>query len=94
VKAPNGKLEIIAKATKLEVTAWPNPTEYYFNLRVKSPNKETVEIRMYDMTGKLVQQNRGAGDKTYRFGDQVVSGMYIIEVRQAGQVATIKVVKQ
>jgi hypothetical protein len=95
VKEPkNSKLDVIVKATKLEVTAYPNPTEYYFNLRVKSQSKETVEIRMYDMTGKLVQQNRGAPEKTYRFGDQVVSGMYIIEVRQAGQVATIKVVKQ
>jgi hypothetical protein len=89
----NGKLEVEV-ATKLEVTAWPNPTEYYFNIKVKSPDKETVEIRMYDMTGKVVEQNRGAPEKTYRFGDHSMSGMYIIEVKQAGQIATIKVVKQ
>ena len=89
----NGKLEIVRQAG-LQVIAWPNPTEYYFNVTVKSPNKETVEIRMYDMLGKVVEQNRGAPEKTYRFGDHSMSGMYIIEVRQGGQIATIKVVKQ
>ncbi len=89
----DSKLELL-KETKLDVIAYPNPTEYYFNLKVKSSSKETVDIRMFDMLGKLVQQDRGAPDQTYRFGDHVVSGMYIIEVRQAGQIATIKVVKQ
>jgi hypothetical protein len=82
------------EVTKLEVTAFPNPTENYFNVKVKSPNKETVEIRMYDMLGKVVQQDRGAPEKTYRFGDHVVGGIYFIEVRQGGQTAIIKVMKQ
>jgi hypothetical protein len=82
------------EVSKLGVTAFPNPTENYFNVKVESPNKETVEIRMYDMLGKVVQQNRGAAEKTYRFGDHIMQGMYIIEVRQGGEIATIKVVKQ
>jgi hypothetical protein len=90
----NSKLDLIVKNPKLEVIAWPNPTENYFNLQVKAPGKETVEIRMFDMLGKIVQVERGAPDQTYRFGEQVVTGMYMIEVRQAGQTATIKVVKQ
>jgi len=90
----NSKLDLIVRNEKLEVIAWPNPTENYFNLQVKAPGKETVEIRMYDMLGKIVQVQRGAPDQTYRFAERVVSGMYMIEVRQAGQTATIKVVKQ
>jgi hypothetical protein len=71
-----------------------NPTESFFNLKVTSRSNETVEIRMFDMLGKIVQQQRSAPVQTYRFGDNVVSGMYIIEVRQAGQIATTKVMKQ
>jgi subtilisin-like proprotein convertase family protein len=84
----------VSKDGKLEVNAYPNPSEYYFNLRVKSSNKETVEIRMYDMLGKLVEMQRGAPEKVYRFGDHSVSGMYMIEVRQAGEIVIVKVVKQ
>jgi hypothetical protein len=80
--------------TRMEVTVSPNPTEAFFNLKVKSPNNEIMEIRMFDMLGRIVQRLRGTPDQTFRLGDQVVSGMYIIEVRQAGQVETIKVVKQ
>ena len=77
----------------LSITAWPNPSENYFNLKVQSPLKETVEIRMFDMAGKLVQTNRGAPGDTYTLGSTLVSGMYIIEVRQAGKTARTKVVK-
>jgi hypothetical protein len=93
-KLPKEKLDVTASNSKLEVTAYPNPTDYYFNVKVKSQSKETVEIRMYDGLGKVVQQDRGAPGQTYRFGDHVVGGMYIIEVRRPGQIATIKVVKK
>jgi hypothetical protein len=80
--------------SKLEVLAYPNPTESWFNLKVKSSRKETVEIRVFDMLGKLVQEDRGAPEQVYRLGDHIVSGMYLVEVRQAGQIVTVKVVKQ
>jgi hypothetical protein len=79
---------------KMEVTVFPNPSESYFNLRVSSRNKETIEVRVYDMLGKVVQTMRGAPDQTYHLGDHLVSGMYIVEVRQAGEVIKAKVIKQ
>jgi hypothetical protein len=90
-KGPQGLSSELA--AKLTVQLMPNPTENYFNLQVNSPNKETLEIRMYNIQGKLVQQERGSLEKTYRFGDKLVGGMYIIEVRQGTQTATIRVVK-
>jgi hypothetical protein len=89
-----GKLDLIVTDSKLEVTAYPNPTEYYFNVKIKSQSKETIEIKMYDGLGKVVQVKRGAPEQTYRFGDNVAGGIYIIEVRQGGQIATIKVMKE
>jgi hypothetical protein len=42
----------------------------------------------------MVQTLRSVPDQTYRLGDNIVSGMYIVEVRQAGEVVTAKVIKQ
>ena len=78
----------------LSITAWPNPTSSYFNLKVNSPVKETVLIRMYDMTGKMVQVKRGAAGDTYILGEGVVTGMYIIEVSQGDKKERVKLVKQ
>ena len=78
----------------LSISAWPNPTSSYFNLKVNSPVKETVQIRMYDMTGKMVQVKRGAAGDTYILGEGVVSGMYIVEVSQGDKKERVKLVKQ
>ncbi|HMU10995.1 MAG TPA: S8 family serine peptidase [Ferruginibacter sp.] len=83
-----------AEVSGLSITAWPNPSSSYFNLKVNSQAKETLEIRMMDMTGKLVQVKRGAPGDTYQLGSNVVSGIYIIEVHQAGKTLRTKVVKQ
>jgi hypothetical protein len=77
----------------LAITAWPNPSDNYFNLKVQSPVKETIEIRVFDMAGKLVHTNRGAPGDRYILGSNLVTGMYIIEVRQAGKTVRTKVVK-
>jgi hypothetical protein len=81
---------------KMDIMAYPNPTETYFNVKVTSPVKETVEVRMFDMLGKMIEIKRGAPDQVFRFGDGVAAGMYIIEARQPGQKEkpSIKVVKQ
>lgn len=80
----------------MSVQAYPNPSESFFNVKVTSPVKETVELRMFDMLGKMIEIRRGAPDQVFRFGDGAAAGMYIIEARQAGtkEKATIKVVKQ
>ena len=79
----------------MEISAYPNPSQNYFNVKVNSPVKETVEIRMYDNLGKMVEIRRGAPDQVYRFGEGVAAGLYIIEARQNGMKdkATIRVVK-
>lgn len=82
-----------APVPELLLTAWPNPSKNYFNLKVQSTTKEMIEIRMIDMAGKLVQAKKGAPGDTHILGNNVVSGMYIIEVMQAGKTARTKVIK-
>ncbi len=79
---------------KMEATAYPNPSGSFFNLQIRSSRKETVEIKMFDMLGKVVEVRRGAPDQTFRLGDHVVAGIYMIEVKQAGETSLIKVMKK
>ncbi len=82
-----------AEATGLSISAWPNPTVSYFNLKVSSAAKETVVIRMYDMAGRLLEVKNGAAGNTYILGEHVRSGTYIIEVSQGANKQKVKLVK-
>jgi len=89
--APATEVQVIAG--KLEATAYPNPSQSYFNLQVKSSNTADVEIKVFDISGKLVDQLKGASYQTYKFGNKLVAGTYIVEVRQGTERVTTKVVK-
>lgn len=77
----------------LYINVWPNPSSNIFNLEVQSRTKEAIEIRMIDMSGKLVQVKKGLPGSLYLLGDRVAPGMYMIEVRQADKTARTKVIK-
>ncbi len=72
----------------------PNPAEREFNLVIKGGSNEPLEIRIFDITGRQVQQVRSAASNVIRFGDNLVQGTYIVEVRQGKNKAVLKVVKQ
>lgn len=76
------------------VTAYPNPTQNYFNLKISSGSIESVQIKVFDMSGKLLTVMNGSVGETYRFGELYKSGTYVVEVRQGEQRVTTKVVKQ
>ncbi len=90
-----GAVEILsADAASLSIVSFPNPTRDYFNLKVNTVGKEAVQIRLLDMKGIVVQSKRGAPGDIYRLGENASSGMYVIEVTQAGKTVRTKVVKQ
>jgi len=91
-KAPEQAPVILSD--KLEATAYPNPSDAYFSLQVKSPNKDDVEIKVFDIGGKQVAQMKGAAIETYRFGQNFVAGTYIVEIRQGNERITRKIIKQ
>jgi hypothetical protein len=51
-------------------------------------------VKVFDMLGKIVQQEHGSARQIFRLGDNIASGVYIVEVRQAGQTVTTKVIKK
>ena len=77
----------------LSINVWPNPSTSYFNLEVQSRTKEVLEIKMFDMSGKLVQLKKGLPGSPYLLGDRVAPGMYMIEVKEADKTARTKVIR-
>jgi hypothetical protein len=89
--APTGENEISAG---LMAEVMPNPSAGAFNVLIKSSINEKVEIRVYDITGRQVQMMRSAPTGVVRFGDKLVQGTYIVEVRQGKDKVVLKAVKQ
>jgi hypothetical protein len=78
-----------------EVKAWPNPSTQYFNLNVESSNtNEQVVVKVFDISGKLVHVVKGAVNNNFRFGENFISGVYIVEVSQGGERRQLKMLKQ
>lgn len=78
---------------RVTLSAFPNPTVDRFTLTIDSEVEDDVTIEVFNAEGKPVHQDRGAFDKRYQFGENFKAGTYIIRVRQAGKVETIKVIK-
>jgi hypothetical protein len=97
---PTGKCTItssyedIITTNRINVSAFPNPSNHFFQLRINSTNrKDEVYIKVMDITGRQLQQFKGQADKLYRFGDGLAAGTYIVEVRQGTLRTTTKVIK-
>ncbi len=81
---------------KLQVKIMPNPSVRGtdFNLIVKGRKNEEIEIRVLNMLGQAVYNTKGAPDETYKFGNQFMSGVYLVEIRQGENVQVLKIIKQ
>jgi hypothetical protein len=91
--APDKRFTMGVKA--FEVKAWPNPSTQYFNLKVESSNtNEQVVVKVFDISGKLVHVVKGAVNNNFRFGENFISGVYIVEVSQGGERRQLKMLKQ
>jgi hypothetical protein len=82
------------KAGDISLSVFPNPAKSYFNLKIQSKSMELSTIRIVDITGRLVQQLQAMPGQVIRLGDKIMSGTYMIEVRQGSERTVTKVVKQ
>jgi hypothetical protein len=79
---------------KMSVNTFPNPSEHYFNLRISTQSRENVMVRIMDISGRVLQEMKGSPDNVYRFGDRLMTGAYMVEVRQGNSRTVSKVIKQ
>jgi hypothetical protein len=73
------------------ITIYPNPFNIGFTL---TGLVEKSEIHIVDISGKLVHQSTSSSTSTTINTDNLVKGLYIVQVRGSQHIATLKVVKQ
>jgi hypothetical protein len=74
---------------------WPNPSNNYFTLRPANvSNNETVQLKVYNVSGQEVYNAQGFSNKDYRFGERFAPGVYMVELMQSNMRSTFKLVKQ
>lgn len=76
------------------INAFPNPTTGEFVLQLSPESTTNTCVKVYDMKGKTVQNNKCLTGTTnvLDISDQS-NGIYIIEVNQDGQLTQIKLIK-
>lgn len=78
-----------------KVFAYPNPFENDFTIDVATANQDLFKIKVYDMTGKLVEQKTVSPSEisTQKIGQKYPSGVYNIVIKQQDEIKTFKIVK-
>ena len=79
-----------------KATAYPNPFANNFMIDVKTMSQSTVNLKVYDMVGRLLEQRdvRVSDLETTTIGDRYPSGVYNVVVSQEDSVETVRVVKR
>lgn len=85
--------EIITEAA-FNVKVLNNPSKNFFTLQLQSSNTETIELRVMDLQGRRILSKRIAAQGTYSFGQELMSGTYIVEIVQGAERKTLKLIKQ
>ena len=86
----------IVTPTGLTFNAYPNPFRSNFTLDVSRPGTETLNISVYDMLGKSIDQRSILGTESSTgldFGREYPTGIYNIILNQATEQRTLRVIK-
>lgn len=78
------------------VVAYPNPYNQTFKLDIQTNNNADVIIKVYDMVGRLIEnQTVGYNDLSQvEIGYGYPSGIYNVSVTQEGKAKTLRVIKK
>ncbi len=92
-KCYNGFDYNIGSAEQLDCSIIPNPSNHYFNLQVHTSSFEKIQIRIFDLSRRIVFQTETLKDKNTFFGETLHRGMYIAEIRQGAKYSIQKIIK-
>lgn len=86
----------LASTLELDAVAYPNPFSTEFQLNVISTVEGTIELRVYDMLGKLIEGKtiQAVDYISENFGANYPAGVYQVIVTQGEQIKTLRVIKR
>ena len=54
----------------------------------------SMQVKVYDATGRMVMSFSGTTNKEYQFGETLKPGLYIVELTSGDQRSTQKIIRQ
>jgi len=86
-----------AKGINLMVSAYPNPTTDFLNLKVDASNALNIQLlsyQLYDMSGNLLEIKKLVGNQTSIVMSYLVRATYFLKVIEGSkEVKTFKIIK-
>ncbi len=83
-----------AKGINLSVSAYPNPTTDYLQLKVESEKLNDLSYQLFDMNGKLLQNQKLSGTETQINMGNYVPSTYFVRVSSGNQsIKEFKIIK-
>src|SRR5574344_1221221 len=83
-----------AKGINLSVTAYPNPTTDYLTLSISEFEISNLTYQLYDMNGKLLQNEKITGNQTSIVMSNLVPANYFLRVIHGNkELKTFKIIK-
>jgi len=83
-----------AKDITLSVLAYPNPTTDYLQLKVESEKLNDLSYQLFDMNGKLLQNQKLSGTETQINMGNYVPSTYFVRVSSGNQsIKEFKIIK-
>jgi hypothetical protein len=96
--APAGNFEESMRArlnASLQARVMPNPSRGAFTVSLEGKLKEPMQIRVTDITGRMIESRSGIQPNTQlQIGQNWKPGIYILQVQQGQESKTIKLVKE
>ena len=82
------------KGINLTVSAYPNPTTDFLNLKVENYNNQNLSYQLLDMSGKLLETKKLEGEQTRIGMSNLAHATYFVKViRNNNEVKTFKIIK-
>ena len=83
-----------AKDINLSVLVYPNPTTNYLQLKVKSEKLESLTYQLFDMNGRLLQNEKLTTKQTQIDMSNYVSSTYFVKVLDKNkEIKVFKIIK-
>ena len=79
---------------KLTVKVFPNPATYFFTFDIQSASNEKVNVKIFDITGKMIEQRIGVPvNGSIQLGSNYRPGFYIAEIIQGNERVKMRIIK-
>ncbi len=83
-----------AKSINFAIMAYPNPTKDYLELKIENEKLKDLSVQLYDMNGKLLQNEKITGNQTSIVMSNLVPATYFVKVVQGNkEIKTFKIIK-